>query len=324
MTHNLPFDPTYGYDLPGLLQLQPGEGPADLDAFWQGYYAKALATKTRPQLTPSEQIIPGYEVFDITYDSWDGTRIGGWFVRPTDSRPEHMMLYGHGYGGRGQADLPHGKPAIAIYPCARGQGSKSCHKDFPPGANEHVVTGIESRDSYIHLGCVMDFWCGVNALLELAGPKLAKSLPLHYFGGSFGGGIGAITLAWDKRFSAGALEVPSFGNQALRVTVQSVGSGEAVRQYYLKHPEVMSVLEYFDAAIIARRITVPVHVTCALFDPAVAPPGQFSVFNTMGAMAGKPIGKVLRVRLAGHWGYPTADEESQNIWHEVSEFLAER
>lgn len=324
MKHEFPFDPTYGCDLPTLLTLRPGPGPTDLDAFWQCYYAKALATDTKPEITLGDQTIPGYEVYDITYTSWDGFRVGGWFARPKDVQPQHLMLYGHGYGGRDRADLPHGKPAIAIYPCARGQGAKSCHKDFPPGANEHVVTGIASRDSYIHLGCVMDFWCGVNALLELAGPEIAKSLPLHYFGVSFGGGIGAMVLAWDKRFSAGAIEVPSFGNHPLRVKMQSVGSGEAVRQYYLKHPEVMSELEYFDAAIIARRVSVPVHVTCALFDPAVAPPGQFSVFNTMGELAGRPIGKQLRVRLAGHFGYPTAEQEDRNIWHEVSEFFADR
>lgn len=323
MKHQFPFDPTYGYDLPKLLTLHPGPGPSDLDAFWQGYYAKALAADPKPILTPcTTHSIPGYQVFDITYTSWDGIPIGGWFIKPTHAKPEHLMLYGHGYGGRTQPDLPHGKPAIAIFPCARGQGSRSCHKDYSQDANQHVVTGIQSRHTYSHLGCVMDFWAGTNALLKLAGEEYAKSLPLHYFGTSFGGGIGAMTLAWDKRFAAGALEVPSFGNHALRVTMESVGSGEAVRKYYLKHPEVMNELQYFDAAIIARRISVPVHVTCALFDPAVCPPGQFSVYNTLGELAGKPVGKQLRVRLAGHFGYPTAEQEDQNIWHEVGEFLS--
>lgn len=323
MKHQFSFDPTYGYDLPKLLSLHPGPGPADLDAFWQGYYAKALATAPKPELTPCNQILPGYDVHCVSFNSWDGFRVGGWFIRPKEAKPEHLMIYSHGYGGRDGANPPHGKPAIAIFPCARGQGTRSVHKDFPQDVAQHVVAGIQSRHTYIHLGCVMDHWAAVNALLELAGEEYAKSLPLHYFGGSFGGGMGAIALAWDKRFAAGGLEVPSFGNQALRITMESVGSGEAVRKYYLKHPEVMDELQYFDSAIIARRISVPVHVTCALFDPAVCPPGQFSVYNTLGELAGKPVGKQLRVRLAGHFGYPTAQQEDRNLFREVGEFLSQ-
>ncbi|MEX0886564.1 MAG: acetylxylan esterase [Phycisphaeraceae bacterium] len=118
-------------------------------------------------------------------------------------------------------------------------------------------------------------------------------------GGSFGGGIGALALAWDRRFRAAALRVPSFGNHPLRVTLPCTGSGESVRQYIAAHRDgdVLGVLAYFDAASAARWLTTPTLCECALFDPAVPPPGQFAVHNEL---AGP---RELVVRQAGHFDY---------------------
>jgi cephalosporin-C deacetylase len=126
-------------------------------------------------------------------------------------------------------------------------------------------------------------------------------------GGSFGGGIGAMALAWDSRFKSGFLSVPSFGNHPLRVTLPCTGSGESVRNYYQDHPEVLDVLAYFDSATHARRIGIPVLCECALFDPAVPPPGQFAVYN---ALAGP---KELTVRQAGHFTYLAEADDNQRL-----------
>ena len=54
------------------------------------------------------------------------------------------------------------------------------------------------------------------------------------------------------------------------------------------------MLDYFDAAIAARRLQLPVHVSAAVLDPAVDPRGQFAVYH---AVSGP---KRLGVRAAGH------------------------
>jgi len=100
------------------------------------------------------------------------------------------------------------------------------------------------------------------------------------------------------------LQVPSFGNHPLRVTLPCVGSGEPVRSYYRRHPEVLEVLAYFDAATAARLIKIPVLGAPALFDPAVPPPGQFAVCN---AFAGP---KEIFVHTSGHYSSP--DEMAEN------------
>jgi cephalosporin-C deacetylase len=130
-------------------------------------------------------------------------------------------------------------------------------------------------------------------------PQVAGNL--DYMGGSFGGGMGALMLGWEDRFRRGFLEVPSHGNYPLRINLACGGSGDAVQRYYWDHPEVMEVLKYHDAAIAARHIRIPMLVAPALLDPAVPPPGQFSVYNAMGG------DKQLFVRQWGHVDWPSED-----------------
>ena len=60
------------------------------------------------------------------------------------------------------------------------------------------------------------------------------------------------------------------------------GSGAAVQAMLKRKPDFLhSTLAYYDAAIAAKRILIPMHCACAMFDPMVAPPGQFAVYNAI-------------------------------------------
>jgi cephalosporin-C deacetylase len=113
-----------------------------------------------------------------------------------------------------------------------------------------------------------------------------------------------MALACDTRFTRAYLDMPSFGNHPLRVTLPCVGSGESVRRLYASRPQILDVLRYFDAATAAQYISTPTMVSPALFDPAVPPPGQFSIYNAISAP------KHLCVRQAAHFDY--ADTAAQN------------
>ncbi|HEY3331003.1 MAG TPA: acetylxylan esterase [Capsulimonadaceae bacterium] len=295
LDHPYDFDPAYGHDLDDLLAVGAPEGPADLDAFWQATYA---ASFVQPLNIASRKIeLPaadGVDVYEVEYDSWDDIRIGAWMTVPKNGDIRWRLVCGHGYGGRDAPDFgPLYATSAAIFPCMRGEG-RSLTPRVPEAPPEHVLHGIETVDGYVLRGCVVDTWRAASVLLELVG----GDSPLGYVGGSFGGGLGAMSLAWDSRFERGFLSVPTFGNHPLRVTMPCVGSGEAVRIYHQTRPEVMDVLQYYDAAIIARRVTVPVLSACALFDPAVPPPGQFAVHNSLGGE------KELFVLPAGHFEAP--------------------
>lgn len=302
--HNFPFDPTYGWTEQQLRIVKAPEAPTDFNRFWEFTYSAARRVKLRTERREIASPNPSFRVFEVEFDSLDEVRIGGWITIPADGRVVRGVVAGHGYGGREEPAFDLVPPsAVAIFPCARGF-NRSAHAGLPNVANRHVLHGIEAKETYIHRGCVADLWCAASALIELH-PRAAKRL--HYFGGSFGGGIGALALPWDDRFHKAFLDVPSFGQHPLRLTFPCTGSGEAVRLYAQEHPEVAEVLRYFDAATAARLIKIPVLVAAALFDPAVPPPGQFAVFNAL------PGRKELYVRQAAHFAHRGERKEYEEL-----------
>lgn len=315
--HTFAFDPAYGYDVDALLAVPAPEPPADFDAFWRDRHTRAGAVTVAPEVGPLEAEIDGVRVHGITYTSTGGFRVGGWLTLPADGVVTRGLVVVHGYGGRQAPELRLTAPGMAaIWPCARGLGDRSLSAEVPAPAGEHVLHGIAARDTYVHGDCAADVWCAATALLEVApGARHAPAFRLDYVGTSFGGGIGALALPWDDRFTSGVLVVPSFGNIPLRLTMPCVGSGAAVRDYHARHPEVVEVLKYFDAASAATRLRIPMMVAAARFDPAVPPPGQFAVYN---GLAGP---KELFTLEAGHVEHEGEAAEQDALRRAVRRFL---
>jgi len=144
-------------------------------------------------------------------------------------------------------------------------------------------------------------------------PQLAGRI--GYAGISFGGGIGALALPWDRRIARGHLNVPSFGHQPLRLQLPTVGSADSVQRFDGGQGQVLETLAYYDAAVAARHIRQPMHIAAALFDPAVAPPGQFAVYN------GIPGQKRLYVLEAGHFEYPDRARQERELLAELRVFF---
>ncbi|WP_207553517.1 acetylxylan esterase, partial [Teichococcus deserti] len=182
----------------------------------------------------------------------------------------------------------------------------------------HVLHDIDKRDAYILGGCVEDLWLAVSALEDIV-PEVAGHV--GYTGVSFGGGIGALAIPWDARIRRGHLEVPSFGNHPLRLTLPSIGSGAAVQAYWRHHAEVVETLAWYDAATAARFIAIPMLVAAALFDPVVAPPGQFAIAN---ALPDRGTGgcQSLFTLPAGHFDYPGRERQEGALRQAVGDFFA--
>ena len=292
-SHDYPFDPTYGCNLAALLAVAAPPPPADFAPFWRDLYVRARSVQVAPTLREFAACPPSHRAFEVEFTSLDGFRVGGWLTWPRHEPVERGVVVGHGYGGREAPDfdLPFRRAAVN-FPCARGI-SRSARAELPSDPNAHVLYGIERRETYLHGACAADtVWCAASALLELF-PAAARRL--DYMGISFGGGIGALALPWDGRFHRAHLNVPSFGHHPLRLTLPCVGSGEAVRRYQHHTGQALETLRYFDAAVAARYLEIPVHIAAARFDPAVPPPGQFAIYNTL---AGQ---RELFVLQAGHF-----------------------
>lgn len=313
LEHGFSFDPTYGYDLPALLAVTPPIEPSDFADFWRDLYAHARAVCVAPVLREISSSHAHVRVFEVAFISLDGFRIKGWLTRPRYEPVERGMVVGHGYGGRDGPDFHWPIPRTAmLFPCARGISRSVC-AEISAYPDAHVLHGIDTRDQYVHGGCAADIvWCAASALLELF-PVAARRL--EYLGVSFGGGIGALALPWDERFHRAHLKVPSFGHHPLRLGMPCVGSGEAVRRYQRQTGRAMETLRYFDAAIAARRLRIPMHIAAARFDPAVPPPGQFAIYNALGGP------KELFVLRTGHFDHVGAPAEDRRLLDALAYFF---
>jgi cephalosporin-C deacetylase len=290
------------------------EEPADFDEFWRGTFAEFGTGHVSWRLTRELETTETHRVTEIRFDSSAGEQAVAFLVVPhAEAALRRGLVIGHGYGGRAAPDLEQvPADAAAIFPAAPGTLPNTSSR-FPALPDEHVLAGIEHRDTYSHRFAAADVWRAATVVLDAA-PGAAAAL--DFSGGSFGGGVGALALPWDARFRRASLDVPSFGHHAIRLTRRCTGSGEAVRRYVQRHPEARQVLGYFDAAVAARRIRVPVHVAAAVLDPAVDPRGQFAVFH---ALTGP---KRLTVRPNGHLDGPIAEVGERMARRAAADFFA--
>ncbi|NLR98001.1 acetylxylan esterase [Rhizobium sp. P38BS-XIX] len=310
--HSFAFDPTYGMHLQELQAIAVPEAPAGFDDFWHGRYQRAIAVDPQPRLRHSKLRHDNWHVFGISYITTDALQINGWLLIPREGQVRRGLVVGHGYGGRDQPDfdLPLEETAI-LFPCFRGLSLSACPA-IPPDAPGHVLCGIEHRDSYVIGGCVEDLWLGVSAL-ETLYPWVAGQI--GYSGISFGGGIGALAIPFDSRIDRGHLVVPTFGDRQRWLTLPTVGSAQSVQMYQETHGSVLETLRFFDAAIAASRIDVPMLIAPALFDPAVAPPCQFAVAN-----ATQKFNETF-ILDAGHFEYDGMDQQNAILRDKVGQFF---
>ncbi|MBP1861145.1 acetylxylan esterase [Rhizobium herbae] len=312
--HPFEFDPTYGMTLDALLAIVPPEVPAGFDTFWGGRYAHALTVDPKPTISESATSHPNWLVRDITYTSTDGFLIGGWLLVPRDGPVRRGLVVGHGYGGRDAPDydIPVEETAI-LFPCFRGL-SRSARKPISPDAAWHVLCDIDKPERYVIGGCVEDLWVAVSALAAIFPQTDGR---IGYSGISFGGGIGALAIPFDTRIDRGHLIVPTFGNRPLWLTLTTIGSAASVQAYRRRHPDVLETLRFFDAATAASRIRIPMLMAVALFDPAVAPPCQFSVANALP----KSNYNEIFILDAGHFDYPEAEAQHAALMAKVGQFF---
>ncbi|WP_423465117.1 acetylxylan esterase [Promicromonospora sp. MS192] len=306
-----PLDGTYGYDRDALLAVVPAAEPDGFAELWRSWYARAREV-------PSDVVVeaaggarrPTHDVSVVTYTADGGLRLRAWVAVPVGLRPRVGVVHSHGYGGRDAPTferVPH--DAAVIFPVARGLGALNAGVGAPDTSSRHVLHGIEAVETYAVGRSAVDLWHAGTALLDLLARRdeTLGNLPLYFVGTSFGGGIGALAVPWDDRFVGATLEVPTFGQHDLRLTMPCTGSGEAVRHHVADHPEAREVLAFHDASVAATHLRVPTRVECAAWDTHVPPPGQFAVANGVGRAAGANL--ELAIHTAGHAEYPGQSRE---------------
>lgn len=297
-------DPTFGCTPAALRAIMPPDEVQGFADFWRSTREAARGV-TGPITWTEDGRLGAHRLWRFSTTTFQAPLLGGWYLEPIASAARFATVITHGYGGRGQPE-PIPDDAAALFPCLPGF-QLSAHPTLPDVAERHVVHGIAHADTYLLRACVAAVW-RANDVLATRQPGLTR---FGHWGGSFGGGIGALAIPWDERIAAGFLMVPTFGHHAWRLRLPCSGSGEAVRRWHATHPEVVRVLDFYDAAVAARHAHVPVLVAPADRDPSVPPPGQWAVAN------GFPQGTLFPLS-AGH---PTPPGEETRMRDAAWEFL---
>ncbi len=307
-------NPAHLFTLTELLNVEPPREVLDFADFWQKRYQIAIDVDSSPRLSLfNDDKHPEFDCFNLSYQSTDNFEISGWVLAPKNTPVTRGIVVGHGYGGREHPDfhLPV-SGAVFFFPCFRGL-SRSRHPSISEQPSFHVIHNVKQRDDYILRGCVDDLWLAVSALLQLFPEAVGH---IGYMGISFGGGVGALALPWDNRIQRAHLNVPSFGNHPLRLQLPTIGSAAALQEFQNKNGSVLDTLAYYDAAVAANHVEVPIHIAAALADAVVTPPGQFSIYNALRKE------KQLFVLDMGHSDYARKAEQELALLSELQSFFS--
>lgn len=310
--HQHAFDPTHGYSYAQLKEV--GHPPVfpEFIKFWEDTYAETLRIPLNIRIEDTGKIYEGRKVLKIFFQSLGSYTTGAWLLEPLQEEIVAGLVVGHGYGGRENhttSVLP--KNTVILMPVARGFHI-SASPGYPGESSKHVIHHIEDKYEYSLRGCVAEQWGAVSCLYEMY-PQIKTC---SYSGSSFGGGLGALMVPFEQRLSRFHLSVPTFGNHPIRLQIPSTGSGESVRIYSkLSQNAVDNTLPYFDAATAASLIKIPALISPALFDPAVPPPGQFSVANAI------PGEKEVWVFQTGHFDTKISIQEDRMLNIKLKNFF---
>src|SRR5271168_3461243 len=146
---------------------------------------------------------------------------------------------------------------------------------------------------------------------------LPAPLPPDEARGTLAAAAGVSTVGLRPPFDTPAAAFSSRLSRHSHLDCRARGSGHSVQTYRKTHPDVLETLRLFDAATAAGRIEIPMLLAVARFDPAVAPPCQFSVANAL--PTSNPHETVILD--AGHFDYPGSGEQHALLTEKVGRFF---
>ncbi|XEC97582.1 acetylxylan esterase [Paenibacillus tarimensis] len=263
--------------------------PGDLDAFWERTLSASNGQPFNESRAKADYSSPYMDVYRVTYNGCDETRIHGWFVLPNFvNRREGglpcVVIY-HGYrGGKGHPEmyanwLLHGFAVFAMD--VRGQGGETGNalgQQFGMTGG-WITQGLLDPERSYYRAIAAD---AVRALQWTARQPEINPKEIYAVGGSQGGGLALLTGALCDIPRKVIADVPNMCHMDYGI-YHSQGSLSEAASFVSKFPDrldtVLHTLSYFDMLNLVDRLQVPVMVTVSLKDPVCLPETIFAVYN---------------------------------------------
>ena len=281
---DMPLDELRAYKPP--LTKQP-----DFDTFWEETLAAAAKIPLDPALELTNYPARRVKVYQVFYDSWDGARITGWYLVPTDIKgPLPTLVYYHGYTGwtgEPHTHLPWALQGYAVLAVdIRGQAGRS--DDTTPYPGGHVrgwmTVGTRSPHTYYYRGAYID--C-VRALDFLETRDEVDMQRVGIMGISQGGGLTLAVAGLDSRPKLAMPEIPFLCHFRRGVDMAATDPYLEIAEYLKRFPKeeanIFRTLSYFDCMNLAPRVRCPVLMNVGLIDTCCPPSTIYATFNHLGS-----------------------------------------
>jgi len=259
----------------------------DFDEFWSETISQTKAVHLNPERIRYDFPINSVDVYEISYNGFDDTKIYGWLILPAAKSSEKLpcLIHYHGFSGdRGHPSdfLAWAMMGVAVISVdCREQGGKtgnSAKYSYSTAMNV-MCKGIYDKREYYLRQMYMDALKAIDFACEQ--PEIDSS-KIILEGGSQGGGLVMAMCALDSRPILGMADVPTYSNLQVRVE-NSTGSFSSVFDYLKHYPErvesTFENLSYFDTMNMAENIKCPVYVSVGLKDPVCPALQYFATYN---------------------------------------------
>ncbi|NMA85441.1 MAG: acetylxylan esterase [Epulopiscium sp.] len=259
----------------------------DFDEFWEKTLEETRSVPLNVEMELYDYPSPYVQVYSVTYNGFDETRIHGWFIKPTFVKQDKLPCIIQYHGFKGNRGLPQsfmhwitmGTAVFSIDIRDQTGWTGNAAKYSCGSTQSAVCKGILNKEEYyfraVYMDCVkaIDFVCTQEEIDQ-------EKIIIH--GGSQGGALGMAVCALDDRPSLAMVDVPSNSNITKRVE-QGAGSFSAVTDYLKIFPQntdqVLDTLSYFDTMNMADRIKCKVFASVGLKDLICPAQLYFATYN---------------------------------------------
>ena len=267
--------------------------PADFDAFWRDTLDAARAFALDAQFMPADFGLKTLDVFDVTFNGYNGQSIKGWLLLPRERAGKLPCLVEYlGYGGgRGYPYnwLIWASAGLAHFVMdTRGQGSVWLHGDTPdlaegdnPQTPGFMTRGVLDPKTYYYRRVFTD---AVRAVKVAASHPAVDARRIAITGTSQGGGITlAVAGLLPNAIQFALPDVPFLCHYRRATHIVDSEPYQEIVRYCRAHRDqidrVFHTLAYFDGVNFATRARASALFSTALMDNICPPSTVFAAYN---------------------------------------------
>jgi len=270
-----------------------GERPADFESFW-AKQRDTLGKMTVPCQTEKASFeLDGLECNDLTFGSFDASRIHCKMVRPAGRSNLPILFYFHGYKSCSMEWwhkafwAERGYCVVAMDVRGQAGPSQDMAKGFGCTCIGHLASGIEGdREDMTFVKVFKDILCLVSLV---RGFDFVDKDDLSVYGGSQGGALALFTAAMFPQVRKAAILYPFLSDFRRAYALDPRGSAYEELFYIFRFSdplhqrveEYFHKLDYIDVKNFAPMVHAEVLMASGLKDETCPASGHFAVFNNL-------------------------------------------